>query len=346
MEQRASVLLIYTGGTIGMTTDPETGSLRPFDFDHLYKHVPEIKQFDIDLEVVAFEDPIDSSDMSQETWVHIAKLIQTHYDEVDGFVILHGSDTMAYTASALSFMLEDLNKPVILTGSQLPIGVIRTDGKENLITAIEIAASKRGGIPIVPEVAVYFEYKLYRGNRTIKASAEHFEAFDSPNYPLLANAGVDINFNVEAIKKMSDRSLIVHSSLNANIAVLKLFPGIPESVIKSHLAIPGLRAVVMETYGSGNAPTSKWLLKLLREAIENGLLVVNVTQCNRGTVNQGRYQTSAGLVSAGVVNGLDMTTEAAITKLMLLLGSGRSTAEIAALVSTSICGELTPLASV
>jgi len=345
MTTTGAVLIIYTGGTIGMVTDPESGVLRPFDFNHLYQQVPELKQFNCKLEVRSFEEPIDSSNMTPAIWAELALLIQANYDEYDGFVVLHGSDTMAYTASALSFMLEDLNKPVILTGSQLPIGVIRTDGKENLITAIEIASTKEKGKPLVPEVAIYFEYKLYRGNRTFKASAEHFEAFESPNYPLLADAGLEINYNRDAIKKTPPRSLVVHTTLNTNITILKHFPGINVAVVDAILSAPGLEAAVIETFGSGNASTDPAFLGALKRAADKGIVLLNTTQCNKGAVRQGRHETSANLAMIGMVNGYDLTLEAAVTKLMFLLGQGLSKEEVKKALVKSICGEMTSTAS-
>lgn len=338
--KRPSVLIIYTGGTIGMVVDPETGAFHPFDFDHLYGQVPEIKRLEITLDAIAFDEPIDSSDMTPGIYENLAHLIEGHYDKYDGFVILHGSDTMAYTASALSFMLENLGKPVILTGSQLPIGIIRTDGKENLITAIEIAAARKNGVPCVPEVAIYFEYKLYRGNRTIKTSADDFEAFDSPNYPVLANAGVEINFNHRAIKPLPDGSLKVHSLPDPGIAILKLYPGIPLHIINVILKAPGLKAVVLETFGSGNAPSEPAFLKALQSATDAGLIVVNVTQCNRGNVTQGRYAASYGLTKVGIISGFDMTTEAAVTKLMFLLGKHDDPEVIRREFQSPVCGEM------
>lgn len=339
--KRRKVLLIYTGGTIGMMQDPGTGTLRPFDFSQLTSNIPELLKFDIDLSSVSFEKPIDSSNMTPEIWIQLGELIEKNYDTHDGFVILHGSDTMAFTASALSFMLEGLSKPVILTGSQLPIGIIRTDGKENLITAIEIASSYENDQPIVPEVCIYFEYELYRGNRTHKFNAEHFDAFQSPNYPVLAEAGVRIKYNENAIRKTESQKLNVSKKLDSSIAILKIFPGIKPEVISALTSIPGLKAVILETFGAGNAPSSQWFIEELKHAIDKGLIVLNVTQCNSGSVIQGRYETSQGLEKIGVISGGDMTTEAATTKLMYLLGKGMSTAEVKKALQVSIAGELT-----
>ena len=288
-----SVLLIYTGGTIGMIENPETGALENFNFDHLLKHVPELKRFNYRISSYQFDPPIDSSDMEPSLWAKIVKIINYNYDYFDGFVILHGTDTMSYTASALSFMLENLAKPVILTGSQLPIGTLRTDGKENLITSIEIAAAKNpDGTPIVPEVCIFFENELMRGNRTTKINAENFNAFRSFNYPVLAEAGIHIKYkNVQIRFKEVERELKPHYLLDTNVAVLKLFPGIQENVVSSILSIEGLKAVVLETYGSGNAPRKEWFIRRLRNACEQGIVIVNVTQCSAGTVEMERYET-------------------------------------------------------
>lgn len=339
--QKPKVLLIYTGGTIGMVEDTETGSLRPFDFNHLFNQVPELKRFNIDIDCVSFEKPIDSSNMSPKEWIKMAEIIEGNYSKFDGFVILHGSDTMAFSASALSFMLENLAKPVIFTGSQLPMGKIRTDGKENLITAIEIAAAKENSKPIVPEVAIYFEYSLYRGNRTHKFNAEHFQAFRSANYPELAEAGVHIKYNHSAILKQSNNQLVVHKKLDNHIAILKIFPGINTEVIKSVVNIPGLKALIIETFGAGNAPIIPEMFDILANAIKNGMIVLNVTQCNSGSVDQGRYETSSAFNQIGVIGGKDITTEAAVAKLMFLLGCNKPLGEVKKLLSVSLRGEIT-----
>lgn len=338
--QRASILLIYTGGTIGMINDPKTGELKPFNFDRLLEQIPELNKFQIHMETIAFEKPIDSSNMHPETWLKLAYVIEKNYAQYDGFVILHGSDTMAFTASALSFLLENLGKPVILTGSQLPIGTIRTDGKENLITAVEIAAAKKNGQPLVPEVCVYFEYRLYRGNRTHKWNAEQFRAFQSPNYPLLAEAGVHIQYNASAIAAAPSKKLRVHQALDTNIAILKLFPGIPQAVVDAVLNAKGLKAVILETFGSGNASTEKKFIASLERAIKKGLIILNVTQCASGHVQQGRYETSSDLLRIGVTGGADMTTEAAVAKLMFVLGQTSNRKKIVSLLETSLRGEL------
>lgn len=297
--QKSKVLLIYTGGTIGMMHDPVTGSLKPFNFKALTNQIPELKKFDVELNSISFKHPIDSSDMQPEIWVELVEIIKKNYNQHDGFVVLHGSDTMSFTASALSFMLEGLAKPVVLTGSQLPIGTIRTDGKENLITAIEIAAAKQNGKPLISEVCVYFEYKLYRGNRTLKFNSEHFDAFKSPNYPHLAEAGVEISYNRMAIAKTSGKALKVHTQLNNDIAVLHLFPGISKKITTAIINAPGVKAIVLLTFGAGNATTKEWFVSELKTAIKKGIIIYNVTQCQQGRVVQGMYQTSSHLKKNG-----------------------------------------------
>jgi L-asparaginase len=336
------ILIIYTGGTIGMVEEAETKALHPFDFDHLTDQVPELSKLNIELHSIALDNPVDSSNMNPVIWVALGRMIEQNYHDYDGFVILHGSDTMAYTAAGLSFILENLNKPVILTGSQLPIGVIRTDGKENFLTAIEIAAAiNEVGDPMVPEVAIYFEYKLYRGNRTHKFSAENFEAFDSPNYPILAEAGVHIKYNRPNIWVPTGLDLKVNSLFNDNVAVLFLFPGINETVVNCVLSNPNLYGVVLKTFGSGNAPSYSWFLDAVRSAVDNGKYIYNVTQCHTGTVEQGRYETSRELLEMGVISGRDITTEAAVAKLMYLTGSNLTEKEVRDAMQTSLRGELT-----
>lgn len=336
----AKVLLIYTGGTIGMIEHPETGVLTAFDIDHLSKQIPELSKLDMELKAVSLGMPIDSSDMNPEIWQDIAQLIVNAYDEYDGFVVLHGSDTMAYTASALSFMLQGLKKPVILTGSQLPIGTIRTDGKENLITSIEIAAAQDSdGSSIVSEVAIYFEYALYRGNRTTKVSANAFEAFLSPNYPELAVAGVDIRYETNALLKTRKRQLHFLPKMDDRVTLMKIFPGFSTKVYENLFNIDHTRAVVIESFGAGNVPNNSAFYSLIGEYIEQGGIVINTTQCYTGSVQQGKYANSTQLNQLGVVSGSDITTESAITKIMHLLGNYSSTEEIRNLFAQSIVGE-------
>ena len=338
-----SVLLIYTGGTIGMIENPETGALENFNFDQLQKQVPELKRFNYRIASYAFTPPIDSSDMEPAFWAKIVRIINYNYDHFDGFVILHGTDTMAYTASALSFMLENLAKPVILTGSQLPIGTLRTDGKENLITAIEIAAAKHSdGSPVVPEVCIFFENELMRGNRTTKINAENFNAFRSFNYPSLAKVGIHIRYNNHLIRRPNPSlPMKPHYLFDTNVVMLTLFPGIQESIIHSVLHVPGLKAVVLKTFGSGNAPQKEWLIRQLTEAAERGIVVVNITQCQSGAVEMGRYETGLQLLQAGVVSGYDSTPECAVTKLMFLLGHGLSQQEVRERMNSNLAGEIT-----
>ena len=341
MQNKTSILIIYTGGTIGMIQDPKTGILKPLAFDNIYKYLPVLENFDYNFEFYTFDPLLDSSNMHPSFWVELATLIEKNYELFDGFVVLHGSDTMAYTASALSFMLENLNKPVIFTGSQLPIGKVRTDGRENLINSIEIAAAKVEDTPLVPEVAICFENKLFRGNRTSKLNAEHFNAFLSGSYPPLAEVGVYIRYHENLIMKPNFRKLKVHKKLDENIAILKLFPGIGENVVNSILNIKGLKAVILETFGAGNAPTAPWFLSALHAASRKGIIIFNVTQCKGGAVDLGKYETSAELGKLGVIGGSDITTESAVTKLMYLLGSGFPKEEVEQLLQTSLRGEIT-----
>jgi L-asparaginase len=338
--KKSSVLLIYTGGTIGMMQDAATGELRPFDFKSLTAQIPELAKFDVELSTISFEKPIDSSNMSPQVWQKLAHIISNHYNKVDGFVILHGSDTMSFTASALSFMLENLSKPVILTGSQLPIGVIRTDGKENLITAIEIAATTQNGKPLVNEVCIYFEYKLYRGNRTFKYNSRHFDAFKSPNYPLLAEAGVNINYNHNALLKHNNKKLKTHLALDNSIAVLKLFPGLNKEIVLSILKTKNAKAFIIETFGAGNATTEPWFINALKKLIDGEIIVLNITQCREGQVIQGMYQTSSDLKKIGVIGGSDLTFESAVTKLMFLLGQNLNTVQIKKSLQKNLRGEM------
>ena len=336
----SKVLLIYTGGTIGMIEEPEIGVLTAFDFDHLSNQIPELSRLNMELKAVSLGMPIDSSDMNPEIWQDIAQLIVDNYEDYDGFVVLHGSDTMAFTASALSFMLQGLRKPVILTGSQLPIGTIRTDGKENLITSIEIAAAKDNeGNAIVSEVAIYFEYSLYRGNRTTKVSANAFEAFLSPNYPELAVAGVDIRFDTNALLKTRKRQLRFNPKMDDRVALMKIFPGFSTKVYERLFDIEQTRAVVIESFGSGNVPNNSSFYDMIDNYIQDGGIVINTTQCYTGNVEQGKYANSTTFNKLGVVSGSDITTEAAITKIMYLLGNCTSTEEVKTLFAQSLVGE-------
>jgi L-asparaginase len=340
-EHQPSVLIIYTGGTIGMVHHPKTGTLAPVKFDRILDEVPELNKFGYLLKTITFDPPIDSSNMTPAIWVKIAETIKKNYHKFDGFVILHGTDTMAYSASALSYMFENLEKPVILTGSQLPIGTLRTDGKENLITAVEIAAAKRDGKAMVPEVCIYFDFKLFRGNRTIKRDSQNFSAFGSENYPPLAIAGVNINYNTEYISYSSSRGIFnVNTRFDEQVVILKMFPGINKNVFNSILEIPGLKGVVLESFGSGNVPTARWLISSINRAIRNNILILNVTQCEGGRVVMGKYETSIELLNAGVISGKDMTTEAAVTKLMFLLGQDLKPEEIKFHLSKSLSGEI------
>ena len=342
VEKESSVLLLFTGGTISMSEDPSTGALRPIDFDRLQEYMPEIKQTGIRVKSEPFLPLIDSSDVDPSAWERMALLIEENYEDFDGFVVLHGTDTMAYSASALSFMLENLSKPVIFTGAQLPIGMMRSDAKENLLTAIEIASAKENGQPIVPEVCIFFEDTLFRGNRTTKKNAEHFSAFNSYNYPPLAKAGVHIKYFRSSIHyPAAGTKLRVRTHIDQNIAILKLFPGITEHTVNAILQIPGLKAVVLESFGAGNAPRKMWFYNALKDATDRGILIVNKSQCSTGSVEMGRYETSLNLMSAGVISGYDCTTEAIVTKLMYLLGECDSQDAIKQQLSISMCGEMT-----
>src|ERR1035437_7866660 len=342
VEKEGSVLLLFTGGTISMSEDPSPGALRPIDFDRLQEYMPEIKQTGIHVKSVPFLPLIDSSDVDPSAWERMAMLIEENYEDFDGFVVLHGTDTMAYSASALSFMLENLSKPVIFTGAQLPIGMMRSDAKENLLTSIEIATAKENGQAIVPEVCIFFEDTLFRGNRTTKKNAEHFSAFNSYNYPPLAKAGVHIKYFRSSVHYPSaGTKLRVRTRIDQNIAILKLFPGITEHTVNAILNIHGLKAIVLESFGAGNAPRRTWFYNALKEATDRGILIVNITQCSTGSVEMGRYETSLNLVNAGVMSGFDSTTEAIVTKLMYLLGEYNSPDDVKHRLSISMCGEMT-----
>ncbi|WP_350290251.1 asparaginase [uncultured Croceitalea sp.] len=342
MEKKANILLIYTGGTIGMVKDYESGSLKAFNFNKLLKHIPELTQLDCTINSVSFETPIDSSNMNPAYWVEIATLIESNYEDHDGFVVLHGSDTMSYSASALSFMLENLAKPVIFTGSQLPIGDLRTDAKENLITSIQIASLQSRGRPVIREVGLYFEYKLYRGNRTTKINAEHFEAFSSPNYPELAESGVHLKINSPFLLDLKGRrkKLKVHKNMSSHVGALKLYPGLSKAILDAVLDTENLKVLVLETYGAGNAPTEEWFINKLKNTIAKDLHIINITQCAGGSVAMGHYETSELLKKIQLVNGKDITFEAAITKAMYLLGSGVSDKLFKTIFETSLRGEM------
>ncbi len=342
-EKRASILIIYTGGTIGMIRNSVTGALESFNFDHLLRHVPELRQFNLNISSRAFNPPIDSSDMNPSLWSRIVEMIHTNYDKFDGFVILHGTDTMAFTASALSFMLEGLMKPVILTGSQLPIGVLRTDGKENLLAAIEMAAAKNDdGTPVVPEVCIYFHQKLMRGNRCTKTSADSFNAFNSPNCPYLATAGMEIQYNRHIIKPYDAQvKLTPKYKMSSDIIIFSLFPGIQPNIVEKILSGKELKGIIFRTFGAGNAPQAQWLVEALTNATRQGKVIVNITQCSTGSVKMRLYETGLQLLEAGIISGRDMTVEAALTKMMFLLGQELPVEEVRKLMKKDLAGEIT-----
>jgi L-asparaginase len=343
LDYNASVLLIYTGGTIGMIEDRETGALKSFNFDYLKEHVPELNRLKFNIDSIQFRHPIDSSDMGPEEWKNIVHIIEDHYEKYDGFVILQGTDTMAYSASALCFRMENLIKPVILSGSQLPVGRIRPDGTDDLVPALEIAVDKNPeGETFVPEVCIFFQNLLMRGNRTTKINAANFNAFNSLNYPALAEAGTYIRYKHDLIRRFSPGSKTkFHYLLDTQVAIIKLFPGISGETLKSIIAIPGLKGVVLETYGAGNAPTGNWFLDIINEGIKKGIVIVNVTQCASGSVEMSRYQAGKTLKNIGVLSGYDTTAEAVITKLMFLFGHNLSREEVTAQMKRSLAGETT-----
>lgn len=343
MTTQPKILIVYTGGTIGMVKDYNTGALKAFDFSQISSKIPELQQLNCEISTISFDEPIDSSNMSVEYYIQIADIISDNYDKFDGFVVLTGSDTMSYTSSAISFMFENLQKPVIFTGSQLPIGDLRTDAKENLITSIQVASVYENGKPVIQEVGLYFEYKLYRANRTTKINAEQFEAFASMNYPPLAESGVHLNFSYPLLLKSNggDKDLVVRKNLDNHVAILKLFPGITESVVRSFMNIPDLKGIILETYGSGNAPTETWFVDLLEKAVKRGIYIVNVTQCKGGSVILGHYETSSELKRIGIVDGKDITTETAVAKMMYLLGEKLSKEEFKHYFEKPLRGEMT-----
>ncbi|CAM1334661.1 asparaginase [Tenacibaculum aestuariivivum] len=342
MSKKPKILIVYTGGTIGMVKDYKTGALKAFDFSQISSKIPELEQLHCEITTISFDEPIDSSNMNVNYYINIAEIIANNYKKFDGFVVLTGSDTMSYTSSAISFMLENLQKSVIFTGSQLPIGDLRTDAKENLITSIQVASTYKNGKPVVQEVGLYFEYKLYRANRTTKINAEQFEAFASMNYPPLAESGVHLNFNNRLLLRSSgkDKKLILRKTLDNNVAILKLFPGITTSVVEAFINIPNIKGIILETYGSGNAPTEKWFIDLLEKAIVKGIHIANVTQCVGGSVILGHYETSSNLKRIGIIDGKDITTETAVAKMMYLLGEKLSEEEFKHYFEISLRGEI------
>lgn len=342
MDKKPHIIIIYTGGTIGMFKDFQTNALRNFDFEQIYDNIPELNHLHCSIETVSFEPPIDSSNMNTDKWNEILCIIEKNYINADGFVVLHGSDTMAYTASALSFMIENLGKPIIFTGSQLPIGDLRTDAKENMITAIELAALQENNNPVIQEVCVYFEYKLYRANRTTKISASQFRAFDSPNYPILAESGVELKVNYQNLLQPSvENSILKFKKIESfPIALIKIFPGINEDYLKNLLLIPHLKGVIIETFGSGNAPTEAWFLTLLKQTLDAKIPVIDITQCVSGSVVLGKYETSIKLLEMGLIDGKDITTEAAVTKLNYILSCSEKSKNVKYWFEKNIRGEI------
>lgn len=342
IDKNSKVLMIYTGGTIGMVENSNNGTLEPFDFTHINNHIPEIKRLNFSVDHIVFQPVIDSSNVTPEHWQKMVSIIETNYDLYDGFVILHGTDTMAYTASALSFMIENLSKPIILTGAQLPIGKLRSDARENLITALEIAADKdESKKPKIQEVCIFFQNYLLRGNRTTKVNADNFNAFKSYNYPFLAKSGINIIYNDNVLLKHNpDKQIKFHYYLDTNVAVLKVFPGINPDIVNAILHIKGLKGLVLETYGKGNAPELDWFINSIMEAANRGITIVNITQCEIGYVDMSKYQTGVRLKEAGVISGADSTVEAALTKMMILLGHNVDTNQMRVKMSSTFCGEI------
>ncbi|GAB4238975.1 MAG: asparaginase [Ekhidna sp.] len=335
-----SILIIYTGGTFGMIRDA-SGALAPFNFGKVVERIPELRMLGIKLTVISFPKPIDSSNINLKDWQNMAYIIEENYAQYDGFVILHGTDTMAYSSSMLSYMLQGLNKPVIFTGAQMPIGSVRSDARENLITALEIASASNNGIPTVSEVCVYFNHLLLRGNRAQKLRSSTFAAFESENYPVLAEAGIEIEYNYAALRPYQETArLKVSNQLDANVGILKIFPGITEPTVKGILSSSELKAVVLESFGSGNTMKSAWFIECLTAFIDKGKIIFNVSQCIGGEVEQGRYETSKKLNQIGVLSGGDITTEAAITKLMFLLGNEDEIESVKSKLTTSMVGEM------
>lgn len=338
----SSVLIIYTGGTLGMVEDAQ-GALIPLDFNHILHHIPSLKTLRLRLNVISFEEPIDSSDVKPEHWVEIAEIIFDNYNNFDGFVILHGTDTMAYTASALSFMLKGLRKPVILTGAQLPISAPRSDGRENFITSIEIAVAKENGKPIVPEVTIFFDYLLLRGNRARKVESMFFDAFESENFPPLAEAGITITYRKDVLNNYPEEDFELRKDFTDQVGVLRIFPGMSENFVKAVINSPGLKGLILETFGSGNAPTDEWFYKLLKEANDKGVVILNVSQCTGGRVMHGKYHTSQKLKDIGILSGKDITTEAALTKMMLYLGEYKEVKKVKDLLILPVSGEMSDI---
>ena len=341
MSEKAAILIIYTGGTIVMREDPVTKTLAPMKFGMLMDEIPELNKLGYDISSITFNPPIDSSNMTPAIWAQLARTIQKNYTKYDGFVILHGTDTMSYTASALSYMFENLDKAVIMTGSQLPIGVLRTDGKENLITAVQLAAAKKDGRSIVPEVCVYFDSQLFRGNRTTKKDSAQFSAFASHNYPALAKAGVNIVFNFDKINYPKNKGVLkINTAIDDQVMIIKIFPGLNRQYFESILQLPNIKGVVLESYGSGNMPTSAWLINAIKKASKKGIILMNVSQCPGGKVVMGHYETSMELQKAGVISGADSTVEAAVTKLMFLLGQNLTPEETKYYLRNNLKGEI------